>query len=408
MDKGTIDASIMFNDPDSFNLIAFEDEWEKTGKIGYFVPAYMGLNDYKDDFGFTVKEPAIEYLEKHRSNLRENKSGGAAIDDELQNRPLVPSEVFLTKKGNIFPIDALRNRLITLKQDNNFNFIEKPVKLFFDKESESGVGYHLDLDKKLMPLNSFPLTEKQSKNREGCVVIYEFPKEVDGKVPSDMYIIGHDPYASDDPDGNSLGAVYVLKNKKYFNKHGHDEVVASFIGRPYEGRKIVNETIYKLSLFYGGAKIFFENVRGNVKEYFEKIKRLDLLAKQPTTVLNNKKASHQSVTKTITYGYPMSNQKMKAECVQYLRDWLVEERGSKDGRIIRNLDLIPDMGLLQELIAFNYDGNFDRVMAFMGCIVGLEETHNQYIQPEEGVKNKTLDFLLKKQFINQGNSNWSL
>jgi hypothetical protein len=409
MGKGTIDASIMFNDPESFNLLVFKDKWENTGKIGYFVPAYMGLNDYKDKNGFTVEAPAIEYLENHRKKLRMSKSGSAAIDDELQNRPLVPSEAFLTKRGNIFPVDALRNRLINLKSDDNYTFIEKPVTLYFDKNTNSGVNYKLDLKKELIPLNNFPLTEQQSRNRDGCVVIYEFPMEVGGEIPNDMYIIGHDPYASDNSTGGSLGGVYVLKNKKYI-KYGHDEIVASYVGRPYDGRKVLNENIYKLSLFYGGAKIYFENVRGNVKEYFEKIKKLNLLAKQPTTVLNNKKASHQSVTKTIIYGYPMSNQKMKAEGIQYLRDWLIEERGiDENEKLIRNLDLIPDMALLQELIAFNYEGNFDRVMAFLGCIIGLEETHNQYInKAKESRKKNSLEFLLNRKFINNQQSNWTL
>jgi hypothetical protein len=34
--------------------------------------------------------------------------------------------------------------------------------------------------------------------------------------------------------------------------------------------------------------------------------------------------------------------------------------------------------LLQELIAFNLDGNFDRVMSLVGCVVGLNEMFNQY------------------------------
>lgn len=52
--------------------------------------------------------------------------------------------------------------------------------------------------------------------------------------------------------------------------------------------------------------------------------------------------------------------------------WLLEER--EEGK--RNLDLISDPALLQELINFNMDGNFDRVMGLIGCIVGLEELHN--------------------------------
>lgn len=393
MDSGTVDAHTMFYDPESFDLLVFDDIWENTGKIAYFVPAYLGLNDYKDDNGITRVAEAKAFLEKEREKLRANKSGASAIDDELQNRPLVPSEAFLTKKGNIFPIDELRNRLITLKQEEVYNFIAKPVTMFLDPKKPRGVDYRLDLEKKLLPLDSFPLTDKQKGNREGAVMIYEFPIEVDGGVPKDMYIIGHDPYKDDSASGDSLGTIYVLKKKKYV-QHGYDEIVASYVGRPYEGRAAVNKVLYMLSLFYGEATIYFENMVGNVKEFFEKIRRLDLLARQPQTVLT-KKAGYMATKSTVTYGYPMSNRAMKAETVQYIRDWLIEPRGTTaEGKPIRNLDLIPDPGLIQELIAFNYDGNFDRVMGFGGCIIGLEETYNRYKEMQHSrEKENSLDFL---------------
>lgn len=124
-------------------------------------------------------------------------------------------------------------------------------------------------------------------------------------------------------------------------------------------------------------KIYFENAVGNVKDYFEKIRRLDLLARQPVTVFN-KKASYESSPQVI-YGYPMSNQKIKWEAIQYLRSWLLQEREENK----RNLDLITDPGLLQELLSFNMDGNFDRVMSLVGCVIGLEEMSNISKRREE-------------------------
>lgn len=55
-----------------------------------------------------------------------------------------------------------------------------------------------------------------------------------------------------------------------------------------------------------------------------------------------------------------------------MRSFLLEDRGDNK----RNLDLIPDIGLIQELISYNLDGNFDRVSALIGCILGLEELSN--------------------------------
>lgn len=100
-----------------------------------------------------------------------------------------------------------------------------------------------------------------------------------------------------------------MKTNKYPTTVGHNEIVASYVGRPYLGASEVNEILYKLSVFYGNAKIYFENAIGNVKDYFEKIKRLDLLAAQPTTVLNRKASFNTNPS--IIYGYPMSNDKIK-------------------------------------------------------------------------------------------------
>jgi hypothetical protein len=71
-------------------------------------------------------------------------------------------------------------------------------------------------------------------------------------------------------------------------------------------------------MLYGNAKVYFENTVGNVKEYFEKMKRLDLLAKQPTTVFA-KKASFSGAPSSI-YGYPMNNIKFKLDGIQYVRE----------------------------------------------------------------------------------------
>lgn len=38
--------------------------------------------------------------------------------------------------------------------------------------------------------------------------------------------------------------------------------------------------------------------------------------------------------------------------------------------------MLPDIGLLQELISYNLDGNFDRVSSLIGCVLGLEEISN--------------------------------
>lgn len=41
------------------------------------------------------------------------------------------------------------------------------------------------------------------------------------------------------------------------------------------------------------------------------------------------------------------------------------------------------------------DGNFDRVMALIGCVIGMEETHNKYMEQTENkrIRDEVTTFL---------------
>lgn len=367
MDKGTIDAAEMFYNPEGFDILPFEDVWENRGKIAYFIEATMVQNAYLDEQKFMDRERAVKAILKEREKAK--KVSSVQLNKEMQYKPLRPSEMFLAKTANVFPTAELRRRLSEILADPHYKATYSVVNLYFDPNAPHGVNY--DLEVGVDPIMEFPT--KDDQDREGAVVIYDFPEMVNQRVPEGLYIIGCDPFKDDTDNGGSLASIYVTKTNKYPHL-GHEEIVASYVGRPYMGKNGVNEILHKLSLFYGNAKIYFENSVGNVKDYFEKIRRLDLLALQPKTVFNKKAAVLSN--ENFVYGYPMSNQKVKWESLQYLRSWLLQERGTEGENLVRNLDLIPDIGLLQELIAFNMDGNFDRVMSCVGIVIGLEELHN--------------------------------
>ncbi len=376
MEEGVAAAMDIFYDPDKYNCITFEDIWEQKGQICFFMPAYLSLNDAKNRAGKTDLARALATIHDKREKLRSDKGSKERLQKEMQYRPIKPSEMFLTKTGNFFPIVELKNRLTLLESTVKPENWAKKVRLVFDNKSSFGVSYEIDTQSELTPIDKYPW---RGSSKEGCVVLYEVPVyDRNGVVPEGLYIIGHDPVATDSVTGESYACTWVMKTKKYWQHFGHDELVAVHVSRPYEGRSTINENLLKLSMLYGNAKVYFENAVGNVKEYFEKMKRLDLLARQPTTVFN-KKASFDGRGAAVIYGYPMSNRKIKLDAVQYVRDWLLEERGTDEqGNTVRNLDRIWDKALLQELIAYDLDGNFDRVSALMGCVIGLNETHNQY------------------------------
>src|SRR5690606_10567980 len=97
----TEEAKKVFYDPEAYDCLSFNDEWENKGKIGYFVPATKGLNQFKDEEGNTNVEAALDYLMKQREKAA-SASDRKPLDDELQQRPLIPSEAFLVLTGNVF------------------------------------------------------------------------------------------------------------------------------------------------------------------------------------------------------------------------------------------------------------------------------------------------------------------
>ena len=391
MGAGTLDLKDMFYNPDAYEIMSLPDEWENKGKVGFFIPAYMALRRFKDEYGNTIEAKAKAYWESEREKTKFTASS-VELSKLMQYRPNKPSEMFLASTSSIFPSLELQQRYADLMDSKQYSLNHKKVELFFSKSSlYNGVDY--ELNNNLTAINEYPWKQD---TKEGCVVVYELPYLSDElqKTPEGAYIIGCDPFRDNTNSGESFAAIYVIKTNRYPTSVGHNQIVASYISRPFMGTSQVNETLHKLSLFYGNAKIYFENAVGNVKDYFEKVKRLDLLAMQPTTLFN-RKASYNT-GQPLVYGYPMSNEKIKWEALQYVRNWLLETREVTEDKITRNLDMIPDPFLIQQFIHFNMEGNFDAVMGFIGCVLGLEEIHNKSRTPEQTEKYSELE----KQFLN--------
>ena len=133
MEKGTIHSSEMFYEPHRYDILPFDDHWENRGQIGYFLPAYEVLNEFKDSNGISNEEAAKKELLRIRKVKAGDSGGSEALNKEMQYRPIVPSEMFLTKTANIFPTAELRRRLSEVQTQKISEFLEKRVALFFDR-----------------------------------------------------------------------------------------------------------------------------------------------------------------------------------------------------------------------------------------------------------------------------------
>lgn len=361
----------VFYNPDSYDCLVFEDEYENKGKIGYFVPAWKGMNKYKNEEGNTLELEARTYLEKERTKLANGRSK-QALYDELQSRPIVPSEAFLVQQGNIFPVAELKEHLSNIEANKKLK--EASAIGWMQRDKDGKAYFKVDLD--LFPCD-YPT--KYSKDPRGAIEIWEQPvkqeiKDKDNKslfVDSyGLYIAGIDSIDQDQADSSSsMGSIIIYKRFKDSDQTYHLPV-AEYTGRP-EFASDFYEQCRRLLEYYG-AKALYENQTPGLKAYFETKNSLHLLFRQPSII---KSISPNSKVDR-TFGTHMTNQ-IKDAIEIMTRDWLKTE--IEPG--ILQLTKIMSIPLLKELIGYNKDGNFDRVIAFM--LIQMQDLEMWQIAVEE-------------------------
>ncbi len=368
MEGGSTEAvKEVFYDPEAYDCLVFKDDYENKGKIGYFVPAWKTLNDYKDEQGITNEFIARNYLEKERLRLKNGKSK-QALYDELQNRPVVPSEAFLVLQGNTFPVAELKEHLAYLETSDKTH--DLGVTGMMQRQSVDNKVYFKP-DHDLIPCD-YPT--KNSQNFDGAVVVWEKPME---NAPYGLYIAGIDPYDQDKANTSiSLGSIIIYK--RFINAdQTYHLPVAEYTARPQFANEFY-EQCRRLLEWYN-AKALYENEKTGIKSYFETKQCLHLLHRQPNII----KSITPNTKVDRIYGTHMSIQ-IKEQIEIYTRDWLKTELTPG----VMQLTKINSIPLLKELIGYTPEGNFDRVIAFMLCIMQDLEMHKIIVEeskPEEDI-----------------------
>lgn len=403
MEGGTRDFHEMFYNPEKYNLLSFENTWDesKAGTTcGYFLSSTRGrLGSYKgvdlvDEDGNSNEAAALESILNYREV--KSKGEGKAGNDAITQYPLNPQEAFLRSKGNIFPTVELAEWLSTIETDKKLRSESKPGELYFDTDNKLRFKLNADLE----PIMEYPL--RTDDNKTGCVMIYEEPEKFLGEIPYGLYLAGCDPYDQDKSGTGSLGSFFVYKTFITANKT-YNLIVAEYTGRPELADEFY-ENCRRLCIYYN-AKCLYENQLKGLKVYFETKHSLHYLYETPGILKDMVKNSKVQRG----YGIHMNrggngSSGIKDQCEIYLKQWLMEERTDVNGKSIMNLHTILSIPLLKELIAYNREDNFDRVIAFMLCILQSKENHK--IKVETTSENYQPDiFFTKKYFIKHNQIN---
>jgi hypothetical protein len=368
------DAEDFFYNPESNNFEAIFDE--ATGrKTGLFLSGHYrqdckiitNLADWlrtekgiiikndselrKIEIHISDKEKAEQVIMKEREAAKKNPNRELYLK-QVMYYPINVEECFLTSSENIFDRELLKRQKNRLAQQE---FTGTPVILVPD---ENGKITHEFTDKK--PITHFPLQTGDSK--DAPVVIYEFPVE---SPPYGLYVAGVDPYRQGQAKySKSLGAVYIYKRMhNILSDKFQDMFVASYVARP-ENKDTWNEQARYLIKYYN-ARTLCENDDISFIDYMKAKGDAHYLEKQPEWL----KEIVPNTTVKRDYGIHRGSQKiidfLHTTYKKYLEESIYKET-DENGNVTREIlgvYKVLDSLLLEETIAYDEDGNFDRVIA---------------------------------------------
>ena len=366
--KRFMDAKSLMFDVDNYNFLTYNNEEDTKRVHGLFIS-----NKYRME----AKEPGTlgGYLNAPRTsdlhnvqmlvsneekanqitndNLERLKKAGdrVAYLKEKMYYPQKVDDIFLNEDTNIFDIEAAKRQKIRLLQNERTG---TPVILFSD---EGKIGHEFT-DK--MPITNFPL--KSTDAKDAPIVIYEFPIE---NPPYGLYVAGVDPYRQGQAKySTSLGSVYIYKRMHDLTGEKYQDMfVASYCARP--DKKETWEEQARLLIKYYNARALCENDDISFIEYMKSKGDAHYLEKQPqwllevipNTTVKREFGIHRSAQKIIDYLHT---------CLKrYMEDVIYSEKDD-EGNITKEVTGVSKMFdpmLLEEIIQYNDEGNFDRIVA---------------------------------------------
>jgi hypothetical protein len=366
--KKFMDAKSLMFDVDNFNFLTYNNEKDDKRIHGLFIPAKYRMEAKEDStLGAYLNEPLDSDLHQVKmlvsneekalqitnDNLTRLKKAGDRIAylKEKMYYPMEVDDIFLNEDTNIFDIEIAKRQKSRLLQQERTG---TPIILFNDE----GTIKHEFTDK--LPITNFPL--KNSDQKDAPVVIYEFPID---NPPYGLYVAGVDPYRQGKSAySSSLGSVYIYKRMHEISGEKYQDMfVASYCARP--DKKEIWEEQARLLIKYYNARTLCENDDISFIEYMKSKGDAHYLEKQPewlkeivpNTTVKRDYGIHRSAEKIIDYLHT---------CLKKYMETPIFVEKNDAGEVIREVlgvSKIFDPVLLEEIIQYNDQGNFDRIIA---------------------------------------------
>lgn len=371
------DAQKIMNSPDEYGFIimnydilnkrVIKPTW-RICKSGCFVPAQMSHAYEKkettlDKYLGVENAPGLKKIKIKVSDFDKNTGIIKSRLDELVKKdralyvqermafPLSIDDCFLNTNVNRFPVeDALKHKSRLLEEGRP----GKTVDIY--QIDGMKMGYNFS-DKQLA---DYPF---QGGNIDSPVVIYEDPPE-EGGVFDYTYVSSLDPYKSDKADTDSVGSFYVLKRYVKINDPFAYCIVASYASRPPSSDDFCRNCEILQEAY--GAKCLMENADRMYEFYLTRRNKQLMLLEDGERLAGKIIRAGARQNNKLGLAPTVPNQRMLFNTViQYCWEDVVVGYDDDGNEITqKGIYRIPDIELLDEIIAFGPGTNTDRIIAF--------------------------------------------
>ena len=377
----------IFNDPESYDCLSFDDEWENRGKIGYFVPSTKGLNDFKEGPNLVSNIPrATKIIEDSREKARKSNNK-IKILTTIINQPLTPSEVFMTLDGNFFPVEDLRARLQVL--ESNPTIFNQSYK--YEMTMIDGKVFPKLSDKQV--IREFPI--KKGINMDAPIEVYELPKKNgNGDIPYGRYLASWDPI---DVDGNddtsqSLQSIFIMDSWT-------DRLVAEYTSRTYLASEYY-EQARRLFIYYNALCNYESNLKGPYAHFLNK-NSLHLFCDTPE-ILSDKSIGGKGGVGNKSKGTRVGGNANGSPIINYgvneILSW-IESPAYDKPEGTRVMDTLQGPQLLRELISYSPQLNCDRISSLiLLMIIRADRKRITDVSKTQSIKSKASDPLWSRPF----------
>lgn len=371
------DAQKVMNNPAEYGFIVMNYDllnkrclkptW-RISQSGCFVPAQMSHAYEKkettlDKYLGVENAPGLKKIKIKVSDFDKNtgiiksrldeliKKDRALYVQERMAFPLSIDDCFLNTNVNRFPVeDALKHKSRLLEEGRP----GKTVDIY--QIDGMKMGYNFS-DKQLA---DYPF---QGGNIDSPVVIYEDPPE-EGGVFDYTYVSSLDPYKSDKADTDSVGSFYVLKRYVKINDPFAYCIVASYASRPPSSDDFCRNCEILQEAY--GAKCLMENADRMYEFYLTRRNKQLMLLEDGERLAGKIIRAGARQNNKLGLAPTVPNQRMLFNTViQYCWEDVVVGYDDDGNEITqKGIYRIPDIELLDEIIAFGPGVNTDRIIAF--------------------------------------------